>query len=547
MKMSIYIIAILLLFSCNEDKGNYDYENINTLSVSLDELYSFRLEKDTTVTITPRLTQSLQEDKNNLRYVWLHSTTNHNFYGHGSFDTVGIEENLRFHIDPEDKKLKYDHYFRLNVYDSLTGIEYPVNTTVKLVKPYDGCWMLLYEKQGLTGLGSIEYMGNSILRTEDAYRKETGKYLQGRPLCLGTVMASCKYYGAGATWNMFSIITDDPREAGVYCQWKKFQKMDSLSRMVAPTVRGSFDYSDVKVIDGEATWGGLVLAGGVFYQTPGAMKIFKAPISADLSGDMNIKFATKVGFSSMLYDEAGHRFCFYHNTNRASTYDHKDFSESTNNPASYRIMPVPFRDNNVTAVDANALPQGQKVYYLGAGYQFDPTYQRASYAYALAVEGTDSCFVYEFNMDGMVSTGDGYPAFSGYYRLKMPKGLNENSCFASTKSFSGILFYGAGNTIYRLDFKQSGGKATPVYTHTGGNAVKMKFAKKTEINSNLDFTAYEFDPNRSLGITFDMGGGLYDFVVLNLSEMGSVGSDSESYPAKQVYTGFGEIKDFIFL
>ena len=62
-----------------------------------------RLDKDTTVTIIPQLSQSLQENEDNLEYTWLHSTTNHNFYGHGKFDTVGLEKNLSFHIDPEAK------------------------------------------------------------------------------------------------------------------------------------------------------------------------------------------------------------------------------------------------------------------------------------------------------------------------------------------------------------------------------------------------------------------------------------------------------------
>ena len=38
---------------------------------------------------------------------------------------------------------------------------------------------------------------------------------------------------------------------------------------------------------------------------------------------------------------------------------------------------------------------------------------------------------------------------------------------------------------------------------------------------------------------FDMGNGKGDFVILNLSPTGSVGGDSEHYPAKQVYTDFG--------
>lgn len=58
----------------------------------LNKVYSVRLDKDTTVTIIPQLSQSLQENEDNLEYTWLHSTTNHNFYGHGKFDTVGLEK-----------------------------------------------------------------------------------------------------------------------------------------------------------------------------------------------------------------------------------------------------------------------------------------------------------------------------------------------------------------------------------------------------------------------------------------------------------------------
>ena len=78
--------------------------------------------------------------------------------------------------------------------------------------------------------------------------------------------------------------------------------------------------------------------------------------------------------------------------------------------------------------------------------------------------------------------------------------------FASTPPYSGLLFYASGNTVYRLDFKQAGGKATAIYTHAGGKAVKMKFAKRY-LSSSHAFDAYEFDVQYSLGIGFDMGNG----------------------------------------
>ena len=541
MKRLIYFILGLLVASCYDDKGNYTYQEVNTLDVSLNKVYSVRLDKDTTVTIIPQLSQSLQENEDNLEYTWLHSTTNHNFYGHGKFDTVGLEQNLNFHIDPEAKNLAYAHYFRLNVYDRITDIEYPVNTTIELIKPYVGSWMILHRKNGQTELGSVEYIGGDIVVQEDAYYKETGKRFTGKPQALMSYTTSCKYYGTGSGWNMFTVITDDPVESGVYCQWKHFEKKDSLIRMVAPLAQNSFDFQHITLADGDGTASALLLSGGMLYQSPRAGKIYEP--AADLEGEVNITLASKISNNALLYDEAGHRFAFYYNTSDGlgvKKYDPLYFSESEEN--TNLIKAIPTRDGNVSAVNPNKLPEDQKVLYLGTGYQYASAWTSV-YAYALAKNDT-RCFVYEFNPRGFNYSDNA--SFNGYYTINIPQGLDESAVFASTPPYSGLLFYASGNTVYRLDFKQAGGKATAIYTHAGGKAVKMKFAKRYLSSSNA-FDAYEFDVQYSLGIGFDMGNGKGDFVILNLSSTGSVGGDSEHYPAKQVYTDFGEITDFVFI
>ena len=536
-----FFIVALFFYACYDDKGNYTYQEVNTLDVSLNKVYSVRLDKDTTVTIIPQLSQSLQENEDNLEYTWLHSTTNHNFYGHGKFDTVGLEKNLNFHIDPEAKNLAYAHYFRLNVYDRITDIEYPVNTTIELIKPYVGSWMILHRKNGQTELGSVEYIGGDIVVQEDAYYEETGKRFTGKPQALMSYTTSCKYYGTGSGWNMFTVITDDPVESGVYCQWKHFEKKDSLTRMVAPLAQNSFDFQHITLADGDGTASALLLSGGMLYQSPRAGKIYEP--AADLEGEVNITLASKISNNALLYDEAGHRFAFYYNTSDGlgvKKYDPLYFSESEEN--TNLIKAIPTRDGNVSAVNPNKLPEDQKVLYLGTGYQYASAWTSV-YAYALAKNDT-RCFVYEFNPRGFNYSDNA--SFNGYYTINIPQGLDESAVFASTPPYSGLLFYASGNTVYRLDFKQAGGKATAIYTHAGGKAVKMKFAKRYLSSSNA-FDAYEFDVQYSLGIGFDMGNGKGDFVILNLSSTGSVGGDSEHYPAKQVYTDFGEITDFVFI
>ena len=55
--------------------------------------------------------------------------------------------------------------------------------------------------------------------------------------------------------------------------------------------------------------------------------------------------------------------------------------------------------------------------------------------------------------------------------------MDESSCFASGSVYNGILFYTAGNKVYRLDFTQEGGSASVIYTHPQGTITSMEFAK----------------------------------------------------------------------
>ena len=537
MKKLLYIIIGLLLAACYDDEGNYDYKEVNTLAISLDELIPVRLSKDTTFTLTPTLSQSLEENEDNLEFLWLHSTVNEFMLNHGQYDTVCQEKTLRYDLDPEDPELKYEHYFRLIVRDRITEVVYQRNVKIRIVPPYEGVWMVLHSKNGQTQLGSVEYISGNMFVQEDAYYVETGKRLMGKPLALMQYSAACRYFGTGSKQNMFTVITDDPKEAGIYCHWKHFQKMDSLDRMVYGAHKGEFDYSNVTLADGDGANFAFVLSGGKLFQTMLAGKYYKPDV--DLPGEVNFTLGTKVTTSSWLYDARGHRFAYYYNEQDfwSSSPSSNNTSFSTSKENAWDVTQIPFKDGNVTEVDPNALPRDQKVLYIGQGY-FPGGYWEYGRVYALA-KNEDRCFVYEFDSDAL--------SFLGYYPINIPLNLDENSCFASTVSYDGIMFYASGNTVYRLDFKKSGGQANVIYTHQGSKVTKMKFCRRCGRNDSNKYEAYEFDLKRSLGISFDMGDGTNEFVILNLSQTGNVGADSENYPAIQVHSGFGEITDFVFI
>ena len=551
MRQYIYIVIVLLFASCYEDKGNYDYRDVNVVDVALEEVY-YRVASDTVVTIEPKLSQSLEKNKQNLKFLWLHSLTGSNFYVGESVaskvDTVSETEELRFRIDPEDPDLRYEHFFRLSVYDVLTGIEYQYNTKLKLGKPFDGSWMVLHRKNGQTELGAVEYVGEDMLVTEDVYYEATGKRFQGRPLCLGRVSQKCDYYGSSKATNMFSVITDISQEAGVYNQLHKFDKKDSLIRMVYENAQMNFDFSGVECIDGQGTRNGLLLSNGRFYQTPAAMKIYEPKIDEKLAGNVYVSLAAKIGQIVVAYDEAGHRFAQWYNFGSVGSSNPELWSDN-DNPSARTLAPIPVRSDNATEADPNKLDPAQKVLFIGPGYRYQANNDIYTYANALAIDEQGRCFVYEFDAYGIGYNKKGYPAFRGYYQLDKQSGLDKNSCFASTSAYNGILFYSSGNTVYRLDFQQSGGKATPVYTHPGSDRIcRMAFARTmTEKELTIGYTNYDYELTRSLGVAFEMEDGTYDLVILNLSANGYTASDQGVYPAKQVHGGFGEIKDFVFI
>lgn len=540
MKNIVYIVISLLLTACYEDKGNYDYQEVNTLAISLEDLYPVHL-NDTVFTLTPELSQSLSQNEDNLEFIWLHSTLNEAMWGHKQYDTVSMERTLNFHWDSEADDFKFIHYFRLIVHDKTTDLTYRRNTQIKFVKPYDGAWMVLHSKNGQTALGSLEYIGGNIVVQEDAFYTETGNKLNGKPLALMRYLTYYPSYGSGIYQNTFTVFTDNPDESGIYCQWKHFQQMDKLGNMVYNQI-SNFDFQHISLADGSGRAGALLIAGNTLYQSPAGGHIYKP--ASELSGTTKITLATKAGSGALLYDEAGHRFAYYEKNNPSSSWGKPAFNNSTHNKK--KIRAIIEDDRNVKDVDPNNLPDDQKVLWVGSGYLSGGTggYYEDVYAYALA-KNEEQCFVYEFYPYGIIYSESAN--FTGYYPITTPRGLDENSCFASGAPYNGIMYYSSGNTIYRLDFKKSGGQAIAIYTHPGGKATKMKFARQCKKDDKSDYAEYEFDTFYSLGIAFEMEDGSGELVILNLAPTGNIGADSEHYPAKQVHIGFGRIADFVFI
>ena len=156
--IQIWFMAVLLmggLAGCYDDKGNYDYKDINTVRFVMQPesetgLYRFKVgttEFDTV--FAPVVTQDLLEGEDNLEYLWVVS---YNEDGERVVDSVTTKE-LRLSF-PAQKTHAYLVNFRLT--DVTTNVSSYAELSVRTINPYVDSWMVLNGEAGQRRISAIE-------------------------------------------------------------------------------------------------------------------------------------------------------------------------------------------------------------------------------------------------------------------------------------------------------------------------------------------------------------------------------------------------------
>ena len=69
----LLLTTIILAYGCYDDKGNYNYTDINEIGIKTDKTLNVRLPKgndSTLVRIIPELSQTLSDNESNLSFLW---------------------------------------------------------------------------------------------------------------------------------------------------------------------------------------------------------------------------------------------------------------------------------------------------------------------------------------------------------------------------------------------------------------------------------------------------------------------------------------------
>lgn len=190
MKKISYITFCLVLFvamaSCYEDKGNYDYHNINdVITIEFDKkIYSVVALEDDLV-ITPDIT-TRDNSEDGFTYVWAISkqyTDDQIEYGLKlKIDTISRERNLDWNVALENGM--YYLYYRVD--NNNTGMSYYHRANVNVTTKFARGFYVLKEIDGNTDLDLfITEGGTSHTAIPDVLEGLHGEPISGKPFSFG--------------------------------------------------------------------------------------------------------------------------------------------------------------------------------------------------------------------------------------------------------------------------------------------------------------------------------------------------------------------------
>lgn len=545
LKYGLLLTSIAVLTSCYEDKGNYQYdESIQDISVKLESLYGIRKQdQKMSFTITPEITTK-DGDKSHLRYVWVMNTQTPNSSAN---DTIGTDEAVTLELDPTAEDFAYKYYLRLYVTDTQTQGVTMVPTQVEVTKPYSYAWAVLHETDNHAELGAVEYVGNEMMVTPNAFSKDKGETLKGKPISLAvTQHETTKSYWTYEAPSQFYINTTVPEESGLYNQSEKFKLMASWNNLVAEQQKGDIDFAQMQTA--ACPNSGLVVysKGHAFNSCYYSPYLFEMAAASNLPGDFYIDKVAAGPHTAIAYDTKGHRFVHLalQSSGTWIGFNPTEIGEAA------PVTRINYRQGE-DAADANSIDPNEQVIRMFNGYHYERSgtaiWQRyGGYAYALAPGKQSHVYVFRY----YALTHSDVPAIPYSYKFVTPEGVDENTPMTSGPNYNNIIFYATGNKVYRLDVSTGQTSLIYQYEDTGAKISCLKMAVDGYAFGDSDDTlgtdTYGHPYSRTLGIGINTSDGKGVLVVLQLNTAGKIDTDHK-YPSTQVHQGFGPITDIAFI
>lgn len=164
--MFCLVIGFLLVQACYDNKGNYDYKDINEVTIKLPKTYFPNLIMGDPVLIEPDITFKNPEDTSYFKYEW--------------YLAAKLVSNSR-DLNATWDKLG-ETYGEFRMIDTLTGCQYGISFSIDQVTPYETGWLVLYDDAGKSELCYIQDNGGEYKNFVGIYRNINGESLGSIPV-----------------------------------------------------------------------------------------------------------------------------------------------------------------------------------------------------------------------------------------------------------------------------------------------------------------------------------------------------------------------------
>ncbi len=175
------VFSISFCISCYDDKGNYDYNDINEIEIEgIEEEYSLRMEE--LLTIKPILKSSIQGNEANYKYQWI-------------FLSIQIDKKLYYNYTFSNDKYLEDVWLQLpggsytayyKITDTSTGIEWvSKNFKISISDEIASGILVLSDVNDKARVDFISYFNNELTLKLDVLSIINSEYPDfGKPLSL---------------------------------------------------------------------------------------------------------------------------------------------------------------------------------------------------------------------------------------------------------------------------------------------------------------------------------------------------------------------------
>lgn len=562
-KFSILLVGLsLMLGSCYEDKGNYDYHEINDIVITTSE-YTYTTPKEgktNSVVIAPTITQTMTPGTANLAYEWKRQK------GAIEWEVVGHDPTYTLVVSSSDTQ---PIVLRLAVTDLDQDIITYEEITVKPMFKFNQSWFLLQDIDGQAVLGCIDGEGESREVTKDVYERENGTKLTGKPVGLGmhNFLNTTPIKEGSRTYDvMLGVFTESQPyilkgatlENYSFNYWRLLYEKQINGEMTFDPQLMKGDRNNFVIVDDNKLW----------YAVPDELALmYPVELSTDLGGGYGYE-AQGVGFASgiqcIVYDGLGHRFLNYNDTN-AYTLGYETRKRIVEGGGSYNELYLDASDVNrqakLEAIKSSAsnvfdpmtaVPGNYTLDYMGAG-------SVGTIETILAIGHSGQNFhIYEFYPEA--SSLDAGTAFCNGTWTVASQGTPTVSAdgkwqVATSSYFKRMFFYAAGNAVYRVDLTQSVPAVEVIYETdpAAGPITLMKMkSDKEDIAYNVDQTGVNDDiPTKGivhhLGILQQDDAGNATLVELHLTAAGEPELDANKEPVVYTFDGvFQNVVDMLF-